>query len=279
MKIKCWGARGSIPVSGEEYLKYGGDTTCIEIRTSDGELIIIDAGTGIRRLGNSLLEEDRRRYHMLFTHAHWDHIFSFPFFKPIYLKRTQINMYGFPRAQADMHWFLSKTMRPPFYPVCFKDLGAAISFTKIYEDVLRIGSVSIRHIKLNHPNLGVGFRIEEGGKSFVFLTDNEFTFNHPGGLKFDDYARFSRGADVLMHDAEYTADEYRKTRGFGHSIYTDALRLAMEADVKSFYLFHHNQDRPDNALDGMVEDCRRILREKGSRMHCSAAHQGLEIEL
>lgn len=279
MKIRCWGARGSIPVSGKEYLKYGGDTTCIEIRTKDDEVMIIDAGTGIRRLGNSFLNEGRRRYNILFTHSHWDHMLGFPFFKPIYLKKTKINLYGFPRAQADMHRFLSKTMRPPFFPVCFKDLSADIKFIKIHEESFHIGTAKISYIKLSHPNLGVGFKIEEDGRSFVFLTDNEFTFNHPGGLGFEDYLEFSRDADLLIHDSEYDEQEYVKTRGFGHSLYKDALRLAIESNSKMFGLFHHNQDRSDDALDRIVNDCRRIIQEKNSSLKCFASYPGMEIDL
>ncbi|MDO8282888.1 MAG: MBL fold metallo-hydrolase [Thermodesulfovibrionia bacterium] len=279
MIIRCWGARGSIPVSGKEYLKYGGDSTCIEVRTKDDEVIIIDAGTGIRRLGNRFLNEGRRKYNIIFTHSHWDHMLGFPFFKPIYLKKSQIKLYGFPTAQADMHRFLSKTMRPPFFPVCFKDLAANISFTKVYERDLHIGSAKISRIKLSHPNLGVGYRIEEDGKSFVFLTDNEFTFNHPGGLGYEDYLHFSRDADLLLHDSEYTEEEYKKTRGFGHSTYKDALKLAIGSNAKMFGLFHHNQDRSDDELDGIVKDCQQIILENNSGLKCFAAYPGMEIVL
>ena len=130
MIIRCWGARGSTPVWGEEYLKYGGSTTCIELRTRDDEIIIIDAGSGIRKLGNNLLKEKRHEYSILLTHAHWDHVMGFPFFKPIYVKGKRIDMYGFPFAQDSVKQMILRTMVHPNFPVHFEDITADISFRK-----------------------------------------------------------------------------------------------------------------------------------------------------
>jgi ribonuclease BN (tRNA processing enzyme) len=132
---------------------------------------------------------------------------------------------------------------------------------------------------LSHPNQGIGYKFVEDRKSFVFLTDNELTYKHPGGLDFQDYLKFASGADLLMHDSEYTKDEYKRTKRWGHSVYNDALHLAMEAGVKQFGLFHHNQDRPDTAVDEIVKDCRNIIRDNKSRLECFAARQGMEIIL
>ncbi len=279
MKITCWGARGSIAVSGKEYVKYGGDTTCIEIRSKDGDVIIIDAGTGIRKLGNSLLSSDKRTYSMLFTHAHWDHLIGFPFFKPIYMKGTKISLYGCPYTQKSVGDILSKSMMAPYFPIEFGQLQAQMESHSVCEETFNIGPIEITPIQLSHPNRGIGYKFIEDEKSFVFLTDNELSHRHPGGGLFDDYLHFAVDADLLVHDAEYTEDQYKITKGWGHSLYTDALHLAMEANVKQFGLFHHNQDRSDAALDHIVDDCSRIVQKGKSGLQCFASYAGLEIDL
>jgi phosphoribosyl 1,2-cyclic phosphodiesterase len=279
MKITCWGARGSIAVSGKEYVKYGGDTTCIEIRSKDDDIIIIDAGTGIRKLGNKLIASDKRTYSMIFTHAHWDHLMGFPFFKPIYMKGTKISFYGCPYAQKSIGDILSKSMMAPYFPVEFGQLQAQMESHSACEDAFTIGPIAITPIQLSHPNQGIGYRFTEDEKSFVFLTDNELSHRHPGGGGFEDYLRFAADADLLVHDAEYSEDQYKTTKGWGHSLYTDALRLALEAKVKQFGLFHHNQDRSDAELDRIVEDCSGIARKEKSALNCFASHAGMEMDL
>ena len=279
MKIRCWGARGSIPVSGAEYVTYGGDTTCIEIRSQGDDVIVIDAGSGIRRLGSLLIQEKRDQISMIFTHAHWDHILGFPFFKPAYRKGTAIHLFGCAQAQESIQEMISRTMEAPYFPVNFQDLQADFSYHEPCESGFSISTMTITPIPLSHPNQGFGYRFAENGKSFVFLTDNELGFQHPGGLTFQDYAQFSRGADFLIHDAEFTPEEYRKTRTWGHSIYTEALRLALDAKVKSFGIFHHNQERSDASLEELVRDCRRIVAERGERMEVFALTQDTEIQL
>jgi phosphoribosyl 1,2-cyclic phosphodiesterase len=275
MLIRCWGARGSIPVSGEQYLRYGGDTPCIEVRTADDDIVIVDAGSGIRRLGNRLLAEDRRDFTILFTHAHWDHIMGFPFFKPIYRQGTRISLFGCPFAQDSVKKIISSIMSPPNFPVNFEDITAKIAYQESCRLSFEIGPLTITPIPLSHPNQGMGYRFEEGGKSFVFLTDNELTCRHPGGMAYEDYREFARGADLLVHDAEYRPEEYGRTRTWGHSVYTDALRLALDAEVARLGLFHHNQERTDRDLEEMVEDCRRAA--AGRLLSCFAMHQDMEI--
>jgi phosphoribosyl 1,2-cyclic phosphodiesterase len=279
MVITCWGSRGSIPVSGKEYLKYGGDTTCVEIQTKENEVIIVDAGTGIRNLGTELLRRKQRTYHIIFTHAHWDHLMGFPFFKPLYVEGVTVDLYGCPFAQASVKDLLSKSMSPPYFPVKLEDLKAHITYHGICEGPFQIHSAHVTPILLSHPNQGMGYKFVEDGKSFVFLTDNELTYKHPGGLEYRDYMEFSVGADLLIHDAEYTREDYRSTRGWGHSVYNDALRLALEANVKQFGLFHHNQERSDTAMDEIVQDCKHAVKEQNSKLQCFAVAQGMQIRL
>jgi len=279
MKITFWGSRGSIPVSGRQYLKYGGDTTSIEIRTADNKIIIIDAGSGIRPLGNKLYKEKLYELNLILTHAHWDHVMGFPFFKPIYSPKTIINIYGCGFAQSSITGIVSKTLSAPSFPVDFSALSAKFTDYAACKRNFNIGSVAIERIYLNHPNHGLGYRFNEKGKSFVFLTDNELGHKHPGGMDYNDYVDFSKGANLFVHDSEYTDEEYKLRTGWGHSSYTDALSLACDAGVKSFGLFHHNQERPDKDVDGFVFDCKEKLKNKSSEIDCFAVSQGLEIEL
>lgn len=279
MIIRCFGARGSVPVFGKEFLKYGGSTTCVEIRTKNDEIIIIDAGTGIRRLGERLINENRHSFSLIFTHAHWDHILGFPFFKPIYFDNTSIKIFGCPFSQQSIKKMISQIMTAPYFPIDFEDVKAGISYIGSCKNEFSIDSVTVTPIYLSHPNQGIGYKFTEDNKSFVFLTDNELCFKHPGGLGYHDYLQFSSGSDFLIHDAEFTEDEYKTTRTWGHSTYNDALRLALAAKVKRLGLYHHNQERSDTAIDEIIQDCSNIIGDNGSNLECFAVHEGMEIEL
>lgn len=279
MIVRCWGARGSIPVSGNEYLRYGGDTTCIEIRTQEDQVVIIDAGSGIRRLGSRLLAEGRFEYTLLFTHAHWDHLIGFPFFKPIYHQETRIAFFGCPFAQSSVQQIVSRIMMPPNFPLSLADVHADLTYHESRPAPFEIGTMRVTTIALSHPNGGIGYRFEENGKSFVFLTDNELMHPHPGGLTYGEYCRFAQGADLLIHDAEYGEADYPLKKSWGHTAYPDALRLALDAGAERLGLFHHNQERTDGDLDGMVEDCRRRIDSGGRRLDCFALNQEMEIIL
>ncbi|MEJ2285577.1 MAG: MBL fold metallo-hydrolase [Desulfobacterales bacterium] len=261
MRIKVWGSRGSIPVSGQEYLKYGGDTTCVEIRSNSGDVIIVDAGTGIRRLGTYLADENDRNLNFIFTHAHWDHLMGFPFFKPF------------------VETILSKVMAPPYFPVKYKDVTAQLTYPEACPLEFEIGSLTVTPIALSHPNGGSGYKFIEDGKIFVFLTDNELGYVHPGGLAFDDYLDFCSEADLLIHDAEYTPEEYKTFVDWGHSVYTDALNLALKAGVKKLGLFHLNQERTDRQMDDIVQDCRNRITDQGSILECVGLGCDMEFVL
>ncbi len=279
MIIRCHGARGSIPVSGKEFLKYGGDTTCLEIRTKNDEIIIIDAGSGIRRLGNRLIEENRFEYSLLFTHSHYDHILGFPFFRPLYDERTTVHLMGCPTAQGNLKDILSRAMNAPYFPVPFDSLQAKITYSGSCPISFGIDSIEIFTININHPNVGLGYKFVEDGHVFVFLTDNELGFKHRGGRSTEDYAEFVKNADLLIHDAEYTPEQYEKTKAWGHSTYVDALDLARKGRVKRFGLCHHNQDRTDAEQDLIVKKCREIVKNDGSGMDCFGLTQTSELKL
>ncbi|MCW7754523.1 MBL fold metallo-hydrolase [Desulfobotulus sp. H1] len=279
MYVKCWGARGSIPVSGPPYNRYGGDTACMEIRTSDDHILIVDAGTGIRRLGNQLLKEGRLHYHLLFTHAHWDHLMGFPFFRPIFTEGTTIRVFRCPSSEGYAESMITRVMTPPNFPINYSDLKAKISFKNGCPDPFFLGSMRITPIRLNHPNGGCGYRFTENEKSFVFLTDNELGHRHAEGLTFEDYRDFCRGADLLIHDAEYTPDEYGTKILWGHSSYMDVVRLAMESGVRRLGFFHHNQDRSDTDVDRMVRNACDHIRRHNSSLECFAVAADMHFYL
>lgn len=279
MLIRCWGSRGSIPVSGREYIKYGGDTTCLEIRTKSDDIIIVDAGTGIRRLGNALIKEGRYKYNFLITHGHWDHLMGFPFFKPLFLEHPEIRMHRGPFHKKFMEAMFSKVMAPPNFPIRYSDLKAKIVYQEANPAKFEIGSVTVVPIQISHPNTGKGYKFIEDGKSFVFLTDNELGFVHPGGLASPEYLAFCEGADLLMHDAEYTPQEYNLLIEWGHSSYVDVLEMAFRAGVKKLGLFHLNQERTDEEVDEMVAACHKIIAERGQDMACFAVGADMTFEL
>lgn len=279
MIIRCYGARGSIPVSGEEYLKYGGDTTCLELRGKDDKVIIVDAGTGIRRLGDRLIHENKLEYFMCFTHSHMDHIMGFPFFKPIYNENAAIHLMGCPTTQGNIRKLLSKSMEAPIFPVAFEVLKAKIDYEVECKLEFQIDSIEIHTINLNHPNGGIGYKFIENNKKFVFLTDNELRYKHRNGKTFEEYAKFSEEADLLIHDSVYSEKEYQDTRGWGHSTYLDALELAIKSKVKRFGLFHHEQGRKDSDLDDIVRECQKIIEGKNIKMECFALTQNHDLKV
>jgi ribonuclease BN (tRNA processing enzyme) len=250
----------------------------MEIQAESGESIIVDAGTGIRRLGNHLMKENILKYHFIFTHAHWDHLLGFPFFKPLYSKDAELLMHRCPFQKTFVETMLSKVMTPPNFPVRYTDIRAKIEYEQACPSQFDIGSVSVIPIPMCHPNSGSGYKFIENDNKFVFLTDNELGYVHPKGLPFEAYRDFCQGAELLIHDAEYTPEEYRTTIEWGHSVYTDVLKLAVQAGVKRLGLFHINQERTDSQMDDIVADCNKRLREQGSSITCFAVAKDMVFE-
>jgi ribonuclease BN (tRNA processing enzyme) len=216
---------------------------------------------------------------MIFTHAHWDHLMGFPFFKPIYFDKTRIRMQGCPFAQKFIEVMLNKVMSPPNFPVAYEEIKAKIEYFPECPEYFEIGTTTVIHIRLSHPNQGNGYKFVEDGRTFVFLTDNELDFTHRGGLSFEDYKKFSKGADLLIHDAEYTEEEYKTNIKWGHTKYTTALELAIQSEVKQFGLFHLNQDRTDIEMDRIIDRCREIIKERGSSLECFAVGSDMTFNL
>lgn len=269
MDITCWGARGTTPVSGSDFVKYGGDTSCLQIQPGPTEeSIIIDAGTGIRRLGEQLLKSPRQHCHLLFTHAHWDHIMGLPYFLPLWKSGYKVTLHHCPHLSGFVEQLLPHLMSPPYFPVRHSELAAEIEYVEHDETPFTIGSVRITPIPLNHPDGGSGYRFKLDGKHFVFLTDNELISPHLEHFDRSRYVRACAEADLLVHDAEYTPAEYERVKGWGHSRYNDAVELAMEAGAKQLGLFHLNQQRSDKEMDVIVQAANEMVKRANHQLTC-----------
>jgi phosphoribosyl 1,2-cyclic phosphodiesterase len=278
MKITFWGTRGSTPVPGKDTIIYGGNTTCLEIDLEGGKKVIVDAGTGIRALGNKFESYgDEIELYLLITHIHWDHVFGFPFFPPIYRSSTKILVDGYSQCMKGLRYSFDNKMGDGFFPIRFEELNADIQFIdKLSNGYLEIDGAVIDTIPLHHPQGGMGFRFRERDRTLVFLTDNELD-DHKESL--DRYSGFCEGADVLIHDSHYIPEEISKHRGWGHSDYLSAIDLALKAHVKKLILFHHAPERKDSDVIKMVILCQDLVKDKDTDLQIEAAKENFSFEL
>jgi|YNPBryBLVA2012_1023415.scaffolds.fasta_scaffold00013_8 phosphoribosyl 1,2-cyclic phosphodiesterase len=247
MKVKVWGCRGSIPVPDSRMITYGGNTTCLEVLL-DRRVLIIDSGTGIRRLGDDLLRRRIHSYDLFITHSHWDHIQGFPFFKPIYDARTRIRISGCTNSYRQLRTIFTNQMSYEYFPISFADLKSRIEFTDSCDERFTLDGYEVHTLQVNHPIYTLGIRIQRNDSSFVFITDNELLGAKPG-TPWESFVEFCAGATYLIHDAQFFDAEYPKRRGWGHSTFEQALRLARDARVVNLGFFHHDPNREDGHLD------------------------------
>jgi phosphoribosyl 1,2-cyclic phosphodiesterase len=296
-RIKFWGTRGSIPVPGPETLRYGGNTTCVELR-ADGEILVLDAGSGIRPLGLTLNDEFEARpvkLSLLITHAHWDHIQGFPFFKPAYDSKNEIRIFGFDGAGATFREIMTEPMKSPFFPITMRELSARMDINKLNEMKFSLGKLDIHAAFVNHPGVCAGYRIFTSSGSVAFLPDHEpyEFFLHAAKAKqlsreeakelaAEQHAalvQFLRGSDILILDAQYTDEEYPAHIGWGHGSISSAVALAIEAEVQTLLLFHHDPHHNDEVVDAMVKSARELAMKGGGHLEIMGATQGTEILL
>ena len=281
MKIKFWGTRGSIPVPGKNTIDYGGNTTCLQITLKNDITVIIDAGTGIRSLGEGLAREKNfRDIYLLITHIHWDHVQGFPFFDPVYDPESIIRVDGFPTCMKGLRVPFDNKMGDGFFPIQFDDLKAEMAYLDtLNKGPLEVDGVVIDSIPLQHPQGGFGFRFREGNKTLVFITDNELTEEAWAGRHPGEYAKFCKEADVLIHDAQYTPKELEKRKGWGHSDYVSTVDLALKANVRKLVLFHHDPSRKYHEVDAIISHCQERAGKINPDMLIEAAKEesGLTI--
>ncbi|MFA7577194.1 MAG: MBL fold metallo-hydrolase [Candidatus Muiribacteriota bacterium] len=256
MIINCFGARGSIPVSGKQFLEFGGNTTCIEVVSENGDRVIIDGGTGIKTIGEQYLEKKIHNITILFTHYHFDHVMGLPFFKPLFIKNNKIRIIAPGYYTSHPKEIFAKIIEPPAFPITLETInGADIKIEKLEKKEFKIGSLNISSIPLSHPNGGYGYKFTENDKSFVFLTDNELNYMHNNEYSFENYVDFVKNSDLLIHDAEFLPQEYNKVKMWGHSTYDKVVELAVKGKVKQTGLFHHNQSRNDDEVRKLFNLC------------------------
>lgn len=270
MKARFWGTRGSIAKAGPGTVRYGGNTSCVEVRPQSGPLIVLDCGTGAHGLGAALVAEARGplRGHLLVTHTHWDHIQGLPFFRPLFLPDGEWHVYG-PRGLAStLQEALAGQMRYTYFPVALGQLAARVHYHDLVEGTFEIEGVRVTAQYLNHPALTLGYRLEADGATLVYATDHE-PHRHrlgvegyrPGEGEDDRHRRFISGADLLIHDAQYTAEEYPGRVGWGHGTAEYVVDAARQADVRRVVLFHHDPERDDASVERVLE---RSLERRGS---------------
>ncbi len=281
MYIKFWGTRGSIPTPGPDTVKFGGNTSCVEVVSNTGKRVVIDAGTGIRALGDELVQAGQPVHlTLLVTHAHWDHILGMAFFKPVYLDSSVINIDGCPKAFWGLANVFDDRKGNGYFPVAFDELKARIRHVeKIPYGSLNLGDLTIEGIETNHPQGAMGFKIRENGRCLVFLTDNELTANAPVGRQPIDFAQFAHRCDLLIHDAQYLPEEIESHRGWGHSTFADAVELALMAKIPKLVLFHHDPGRTDTEIKEIEARARKLIKAKNGSLKVSAAREGETILL
>jgi phosphoribosyl 1,2-cyclic phosphodiesterase/CheY-like chemotaxis protein len=297
-RIRLWGVRGSIPVPGKSTVRYGGNTSCVEVR-ADGEIIILDAGSGIRLLGLALDKEFGPRsmkLTLLISHTHWDHIQGLPFFSPAYNQKNLIRVLGYEGARAGLAKILASQMETQFFPVSLRQLPSHLAIEELKEMEFRVGPVEVRSKFANHPGICVGYRLATSSGSIAYFPDNEpyeelkLRLASRDGISEEEARDFAgaergkmvdflQGCDVAIMDTQYTEAEYAKHVGWGHSSVETVLSLALDANVGKLVLFHHDPNHDDQMIDKMVQHAHAFVAKSGKSLEVDAAREGAEILL
>ncbi len=297
-RLKLWGVRGSLPVPGPATVRYGGNTSCVEMR-ADGEIIVLDAGTGIHALGLALEKElgpQTIQLTILITHTHWDHIQGLPFFSPAYNRKNLIRILGYEGARAGLGTILAGQMETPFFPVSLRELPSHLAIEELKEMEFNVGKVKVRAKFANHPGICAGYRLYTSAGSLAYMPDNEpyeslklqiavqngidgDEAQNFAGSERDKMVEFLRDCDVAILDAQYTDEEYERHVGWGHSSLSSVVLLALDANVKKVLLFHHDPTHDDDMVDRMVEQARLLVSKSGKAMVIEGAREGVEILL
>lgn len=297
MKVRFWGTRGSIPTPGRQTVRYGGNTPCVEVRLKDNKLLIFDAGTGIRGLGDELMRrKERVKACIVISHPHWDHIQGLPYFKPAFIRETELTIIGPKTKHVTLKRIFADQMDNAYFPVKLSELKANIKFRPIKEGTISIHGAKLSSLYVNHPASAFGYRLDCDGQSLVYISDNEpfdrelaasmrnvdknivKKYTKTKGDPNERVYRFAHGADVLIHDATYTPEQYVSRVGWGHSHYPFTLQVAHKANVRRLILFHHDQTHTDSQVDEIQRECRREIKRKNYKFDCFAAAEGMQVQ-
>ena len=294
MKVTFWGTRGSVAAPGPDTTRFGGNTSCVEVRAGS-EIVMLDAGTGARALGFALMREFGVRpftVHLFISHTHWDHIQGFPFFVPLYSRAVTINIYGAPGQGRSLDKVLRGQMDSDYFPVALGDLAATIDVREIRGSDVTLGEVTVAATYLNHPGMNLAYRVSHEGRNLIYATDHEpfaLTLDHVAGRGEEGrvfgerldaaVVDFARDADLLIADAQYTDEEYAKRIGWGHSPLSATVALAAAARVKSLALYHHDPIHSDDDVLRMERLASEMLGARGVAINCFAAAEGQSLTL
>ncbi|MGH2394683.1 MAG: MBL fold metallo-hydrolase, partial [Candidatus Limnocylindria bacterium] len=296
MLVRFWGTRGSLAKPGPTTVRYGGNTSCVEVRLADGTLIVLDCGTGAHGLGQALVGSGAspRRGHLLITHTHWDHIQGFPFFAPLFVPGNEWDLYAPGSGGRQLETTLAGQMEYTYFPMTLAQLDATIRFHDLVESRFAIASARIITQYLNHPALTLGYRLEADGVAVVYAVDHEphgrgrpeaaglttrAADETPVHREDQRHVEFLAGADLVIHDAQYTAEEYPRHIGWGHSPAECAVDYALAAGARRLALFHHDPLRDDDAVDRLAGICRQRVAAAAGRLDVFAAAEGQVLEL
>lgn len=264
MEVNLWGTRGSIASPGPDTVRYGGNTSCVSIKGTEGTLIVLDAGTGIRVLGQEL-PEDIPCVNILLTHLHMDHVQGLPFFEPLRRPGVEVHIWGPASTTLKLEDRLHRYLSPPLFPVRVRDLLSKLYFHEIIHGKVEIGEFQVYAQMVIHPNPTVGFRIEGHEATVTYLPDHEPALgsqSFPEDKEWTSGYYLAEGADLLIHDSQYSPEEYEDHLGFGHSSILDTFRFAQFTDIKQLVPFHHDPAHNDNDLDGMIENAQKTIQPK-----------------
>ncbi len=297
-RVTFWGVRGSIAAPGPETVRYGGNTPCVTVEHND-ELLILDAGTGLRRLGLELMRRGKPSapgskaldLNMLITHTHWDHIQGFPFFVPAYVPGNKLQIYGPRTIDRPLEKVLRGQMDPVYFPVALGDMMADIKVTELRGDPIEIGPFSITYAYMNHPGVTLGYRITVGDHVITYATDTEpyrylLKRSRPGddgeayGRKRDEHlVDLARDSDLYIADSQYAPKEYEAKLGWGHTCYLDAIDIGIAAGARRVALFSHDPMHDDDAVDRKIAHCKEVVQERGADIEVIGAIEGAHVDL
>jgi len=259
MQVRILGCRGSLATPGADTVRYGGNTSCVEVRLASGHVLVLDAGTGMRPLGVAMQQDLPAEIRILLTHLHLDHLQGLGFFRPLFVPGLQIEIWGPASPVQGLEERIARYLSPPLFPVHLDDVPSQVSFVDAPETAVTVGSATIRAGKVTHQGPTVGYRIEEAGRVLVYLPDHEPSMGSDLRTISADWMSgydIAHDADVLLHDAQYGAHEYGAHVGWGHSSITDTMEFATKAAVDRVVLFHHDPYHPDDELEELLDAAR-----------------------
>lgn len=273
MKVRVWGCRGSVAAPGPDTMRYGGNTSCVEVEGKNKEVLVLDAGTGMRPLGVRLTEEGVRVVHIFLTHLHMDHLQGLGFFRPLFNPEVEVHIWGPPSPVQSLHDRIATYMSPPLFPVRLGDIPCKLEFHDAPGHAVEIGGVTVRASLVTHQGPTVGYRVEEDGKSVVYLPDHEPGIGGDISMLSTEWISghdLAHECDVLLHDAQYGDDEYPRHIGWGHSAVGHVVAFAQKAEVRNLVLFHHDPYHTDNELEILNDDAKRHWGGDGKERVASA---------